>query len=101
MKKNKIKQYNNKYLVAIFLLLTISIGFFIVREILIQKQIDRCYEEARERYEEALENVKELPPEKTYGNSYVSIWGKEDIETKMKLRDQLQKDEDRCLKRYK
>lgn len=100
MKKNIIKQASNKYLIFFLSLIAIVIGVFVLKEIVIQRQIDQCYKEVRERYEEDLKNVKDLPAEKT-NESRISLWGTEDIETKMKLREQLQKDEDRCLERYR
>jgi hypothetical protein len=103
MKKDIIKKVNFKYLLISLVVFSIISGLFILREVVIQRQIDQCYEEARERYDEAIENVKELPAERSKSDEYTwfSVWGTEDVETKMKLRDQLQKDEDRCLKRYK
>lgn len=100
MKKNIFKQVKFKYIIISLILLAIISGLFILREVVTQRQIDQCYNEARARYEEALENVKDIPGEKT-NNSRISPWPVEDVETKMKLREQLQKDEDRCIKRYK
>lgn len=109
MKKEIIKKFNkNKYLIIFLLLLCLIVFGIFGREYLIQRSIDRCYSEAKQRYDNALKNVptiKDCPERNTKTNEYswtsVICDEVEDVDTKLKLKEQLGEDEARCLRRYR
>lgn len=87
---------------AFFLLLTVGI---VGREYLIQRNIDRCYLEAEERYQEALKEVPKVQvcPEGDEDSTWHSVFCEwiDDPDVKIKLKEQLGEDEARCLRRYR
>lgn len=100
------KKLNDKKFIIIigvfFLLLTVGI---VGREYLIQRSIDRCYSEAEQRYQEALKGIPTIKdcPEAKNDDSWVTVWCDEieDVDAKLKLKEQLGEDEARCLRRYR
>lgn len=94
------KRSLNLVLITVVLLFLSLFTYNLITEKIRQGKIDKCYREAYERYEEALTNIQDLPPERT-NDSWVSVWSEENVKEKTELKEQLQKDEELCLERYK